>query len=270
MQGRCKLCLKDDVRLQESHFMPAGLYGYCRHPDFSPVRIGGGIVIPTDRQTLDYLLCQSCEQVLNDSGETWLVPKLARMDRAFPFYDLLTRVPPLWNEDGMTLYLASQNNEIKVNKLVHFAMGIFWKASVHPWMRARTDPWIKLGPYSDNIRKWLLGTDSFPDHIYLNVLVLKPEQAQIVFNEPYEGKRKECRRFLLHVPGISFTMSVGKVVPDETKSFCVFRHPEHPIFVSESMSVKVAELFADQFHRSRKTKAFLESKTKRNRGKSNC
>ena len=52
--------------------MPAALYAYCRAGDHRPVKVGGGIVLPTDRQTQDYLLCERCEGVLNKGGETWL------------------------------------------------------------------------------------------------------------------------------------------------------------------------------------------------------
>jgi hypothetical protein len=49
--------------------------------DQSPVRVGGGIVIPTDRQTQDYLLCKECEDTLNKGGESWIADKLATWER---------------------------------------------------------------------------------------------------------------------------------------------------------------------------------------------
>ena len=100
------MCLEKMV-LVSSHLMPAALYDYCRKGEHGPIKVGGGFVIPTDRQTQDYLLCQNCEDVLNKGGEQWIANKLATWERTFPLYDLLTKVPPEFDEDGMVVYLAA-------------------------------------------------------------------------------------------------------------------------------------------------------------------
>jgi hypothetical protein len=66
----------------------------------------------------------------------------------------------------MAVYLATQNPEIEVEKLTHFALGLFWKASVHSWRGDTTRPRIDLGPYSEEIRKWLRGQNAFPKYVY--------------------------------------------------------------------------------------------------------
>src|ERR1700730_19425780 len=66
--GKCRMCLQERV-LVKSHLMPAALYDYCRKGEHRPIKVGGGFVIPTDRQTQDYLLCEDCEDVLNTGGE---------------------------------------------------------------------------------------------------------------------------------------------------------------------------------------------------------
>src|SRR5260370_29751527 len=38
----------------------------------SPIRVGDGYVIPTDRQIKTYLLCLDCEDILSKGGETWV------------------------------------------------------------------------------------------------------------------------------------------------------------------------------------------------------
>lgn len=160
--GRCRMCLHEKT-LVRSHLMPAALYDYCRKGEHRPLKVGGGIVIPTDRQTQDYLLCDDCENILNTGGERWILGKLATWERTFPLYDLLTKFPPVFDEDGMVVYLAAQIPEIDVGKVTHFALGLFWKASVHSWRGDRTDPRIDLGPYSEAIRKWLLCHSGFPN-----------------------------------------------------------------------------------------------------------
>ena len=62
--GKCRMCLHEKT-LVRSHLMPAALYDYCRKGEHRPIKVGGGFVMPTDRQTQDYLLCEDCEDVLN-------------------------------------------------------------------------------------------------------------------------------------------------------------------------------------------------------------
>jgi hypothetical protein len=193
------MCLQQKI-LVKSHLMPAALYDYCRKGEHRPIKVGGGFVIPTDRQTQDYLLCDNCEDLLNNGGERWILSKLATWERTFPLYDLLTKIPPLFDEDGMVAYLAAQNPEIEVEKLTHFALGLFWKASVHSWKGGTTDPRIDLGPYSEEIRKWLRGQNVFPKNVYLIVVMEKPQKAQITMNDPYEGVRQGWRTHFFHVP----------------------------------------------------------------------
>jgi hypothetical protein len=145
---KCPMCLEmKDV--MSSHLIPAALYDYCRAGDERPVRIGDGVVMQTDRQVQAPLLCSSCEQVLNRGGETWANSKFARLGGNFPLYEMITAVTPV----VPNLYPTASNPLIDREKLTHFALGIFWKASVHSWRGRDKTPLIGLGPYSDSIRK---------------------------------------------------------------------------------------------------------------------
>jgi hypothetical protein len=54
--GKCKLCLLDKP-LCESHLIPESLYAHVREGEESPIRVGDGVVMPTDRHMTTYLLC---------------------------------------------------------------------------------------------------------------------------------------------------------------------------------------------------------------------
>src|SRR5262245_21493630 len=75
--GICKICLNEKELVSSHLFLPARLYEYCRVSGMSPIKIGGGIVLPTDRQLQHHLLCKVCEDVLSGNGETWVNPRLA-------------------------------------------------------------------------------------------------------------------------------------------------------------------------------------------------
>jgi hypothetical protein len=86
------------------------------------------------------LLCTDCEGVLNKGGENWMLPLFAKRDGSFGFYDLLTSMPPVAALGHTRLYFGAQNPIIDSDKIIHFAMGIFWKASVHSWRGGEKDP----------------------------------------------------------------------------------------------------------------------------------
>jgi hypothetical protein len=83
-----------------SHLIPESLYLHVTDGESSPIRVGDGVVMPTDRHIKSYLLCLDCEDILSKGSETWVCPKLAWVDRRFPLYDLLEAAggyPLRWN-----------------------------------------------------------------------------------------------------------------------------------------------------------------------------
>jgi len=140
------MCLQE-TELVRSHLIPASIYDYCRTANASPVRVGDGVVMPTDRQTQAYLLCTPCEGILNRGGETWTNTKLATVEQTFPLHDLLMNAHAAFEDANGGIYFAAGNPEFDFQSLTHFAMGIFWKASVHSWKGGEKDPRIELGPY---------------------------------------------------------------------------------------------------------------------------
>lgn len=141
--GICKMCLfrKDLVC---SHLIPAAPYEYCRADSVDPVRVGDGFVMHTTRQTQDYLLCPDCEDILNKGGESWVTSKLCTIERKFPLHELVISGPAACQDASGGLYFAADNPRIDIDKLAHFGMGIFWKASVHSWRGNTTKPMIQL------------------------------------------------------------------------------------------------------------------------------
>jgi hypothetical protein len=147
------MCL-ETTNVVSSHLHPSSLYQLFRSSeDASPIRVGDDVVMHTDRQMQDYLLCPRCEDILNKGGETWTIPKLATVEHNFPLYDILTKCPPAGQDKTWALHFTAENPEIDVEKLTHFALGIFWKASVHPWKGTEKSPMIQPWP--------LLGQNSF-------------------------------------------------------------------------------------------------------------
>ena len=264
---RCPMCLLMKPVVQ-SHLIPESLYLHVTDGKSSPIRIGDGVVMPTDRQIKSYLLCLDCEDILSKGGETWVCPKLAWVDRRFPLYDLLKAAGGyIVDADKEGLFWAASNPAIDVEKITHFAMGIFWKAGVHSWKGGNSAPMIDLGGYEEEIRLWLRGEAAFPRNVTFSFVVSRPERAQLTIGQPVEVPVRKVgrtwRHYQLHLVGAMFSINVGETISLEERMICFYREPRHPVLVSDNVTGVLERRHAEHFAESRQTKAYLRSKEKR-------
>lgn len=258
--GTCKYCLQPNLSLVESHLAPGALYKLCRAPDLEPVMVTTEVVMSSSRQLKHPLLCAECDGSLSRDGEDWVLPLLATIDGKFPFYDILQKVPPDVVDGETRGYAASRNPDIDVPKLAHFALAVFWKASVHSWSGTRTDPQIELGKYGEELRKFLRREGPFPKYMGLTVGVLPSPVKEISFCQPYRGSVAEVHNFMFSVPGISFALSVGRKIGD-AKENCFHSNPLHPIVVADiAGDIKaVFQKVAATAHKSQKLIKYMEN-----------
>lgn len=255
--GKCPGCLKRKP-LVSSHLVSRAVYDYLRTESLHPFVVSGGKVRASSDQLQAYLLCKDCEQMLNDGGEKWTVGKLCRVERSFPLYELLRQQAPVITEPDAEAFAAGTNPNINVHSLTHFALGVFWKASVYAWEIGQ----ISLGPYEAPIRTWLRGETTFPQNAALNLIVSRPSAAQIIMNPPYQTEKTPCHTYLFHVPGVLFRLSVGKQIPPEEKTLCFYSSTEHFIVVSDSVSKKILRANAEHFNESTKTRSYEKARAK--------
>ncbi len=260
--GQCRMCLNKE-ELVSSHLMPAALYRHCRTSRLEPVMVTTSVAMHTSRQTQHYLLCGRCEDALNKGGETWVLPRLATIDKRFPLYEILTSAKPEFDEQGWAMYLGANVSGFLPDKITHFAMGLFWKASIHSWKR-QGGPKIELGPDSDAIRRYLRGDAAFPSNLTLTVIVTPPSVAMISFLQPYETPKEDAwRNYVCYVPGMFVVMRVGKTISETLRRFCFAAQTGHPIWVSTDMAGKVEDVVKSAFATAHKARGLLESRRKR-------
>jgi hypothetical protein len=73
--GMCALC-RDVVPLCKSHLLPKILYKLIRPADAlhrNPVAFTQTSAVMTSRQTVEYLLCTTCENLLSAKGEKYVL-----------------------------------------------------------------------------------------------------------------------------------------------------------------------------------------------------
>jgi hypothetical protein len=208
----------------------------------------------SSREVQDYLLCSECDNLLNQNGESWLIPKLARQDGPFLLLDILEKLPPIEKKGESVAFVAADNPEIDIEKLTHFALGVFWKASVHSWSGTKKESLIDLGPYSDKLRRFLIQAGPYPDHVALVVMVPPRNKQLVAIAQPYRGRTKAFHNFIVYIPGVEFILCVGKGISAEAKMCCVYSNSAHPILVHD-VSTKILEwgrMAASTAHKSRR------------------
>ncbi len=240
--------------------MARGLYDLCRPPDGDPVFFSSQVIMSSGRQLQHPLLCEDCDGSLSRKGEGWLLPLLATIKGAFPFFDILQRVPPDVADGDSKMYATSRNPEIDTAKLTHFAMGVFWKASVHSWSGNETTRLIELGKYGESVRTFLLGQSPFPPDIVLTIGAVPPPVKTICFCYPYRGSEREYHNFLFYVPGLEFALLVGGRVPARSRQSCFATSPLHPILACDlSSTIKsVVRTATKKAHRAENIVRYLK------------
>jgi hypothetical protein len=230
--GICPMCL-ENKELRDSHLMSRGLYKLCHPLGYPPVRFSEESIFPTTKQTSEYLLCSDCEQRLGKEGETWVIPRLARPNGQFKLYDSLVKCPPELQTREITVYGTTANPEVDREKLIHFGLGYFWKASVHPWGSEHAESLIDLGSGSECLRKYLLGQEDFPQNMALVVFVMPKPVSLIGFTEPIRSVNTNCARYHCYVPGVFFNLCVGNDVREQYKHLCLVSEPFGPVILED-------------------------------------
>jgi hypothetical protein len=238
-KGKCRLCLTDNANLQNSHLTPAGVYRLLdspHSPNPNPILIATGITVATAREIRGYVLCRSCEEVLSREGENWVLPRLATRDKTSVLHDIVIATTPDLTTPNGSFYATASNPKMRTQDLTHFALGVFWKASVYDWRTgSRSTSWIDFGPYGDGMRPFLLRSGPFPANVALAVVVMPPPKTTRMLSYiPREvGRSNGAHCFGYYVPGVLFMLSVGKRVSQDTRDWCFYRNPLHPIWVQD-------------------------------------
>jgi len=131
-RGTCKLCQKEKD-LRDSHLIPAGIIRQLREPSLGnphPIVVTDKIVVQSAKPIKDYVLCHDCENLFSKKGEAWVIGHMAREGK-FLIYDALKKSKPIAADNDIAVYAGSQIPEIDVDKLVYFALSVFWRSAVH-------------------------------------------------------------------------------------------------------------------------------------------
>jgi hypothetical protein len=252
------MCLQEK-NLVSSHLIPRKVYEYCNQEGHNPIVLTGDVLMASDRQWQYPLLCIDCETILNEGGEAWCVTKLATYEKKFPLYDLVSAKSPVDSVGTTNIFFVKNMPEVKAKEIVHFGMGMFFKAAVHGWQKGMSEPRINLAPYTEPLRLWLCGEGDFPADMFLVVQMAPPDRAQIGLFPPYEAERHV---FYVYVPGLLFMLDVGPDANAAKKVLCLWNNQDRPILSSSVLLDKFTAHANERILNAKQTQSFLRAMEK--------
>jgi len=222
VNGTCRLCLAGDLPLQDSHFMPAGLYRIVSESRTAhPVLIQSGAAVLTASQARAHMLCSACERRFDKGGEEWVIENCWRDATTFPMRATLLASEPFQQETGFSAFNAKRSLGTDFEKLVYFAGSVFWRGCLTGWRFGQgTTERLVLGPYEEQLRRFLLGATPFPANILLIISASLNQDdrynRQITLPHP-AGRAAGGHRFMFVLPGLTVLAIIGGRLSDRAR-----------------------------------------------------
>jgi hypothetical protein len=244
--GKCKLCLEEGVPLRKSHFLPQATYKILRDENFhnpNPWQLTPRSAVQTSRQVWAHLLCSECEGRFDRNGENWVLKHCLRNEGRFLLKSFLDSVKPdivsEFDPRGTRIYYASKNPDIDVQALTYFAASMFWRGSIHSWSNDSVP--LRLGPFQERFRRYLMNEEAFPLHCFLWVLVREGKDTNRLTYTPLGEKKDTFWVYRFPMPGLVFLLMVGRSVPCLHRAYCFATHANHPIIVTPNVESFLVE-----------------------------
>ncbi len=252
--GRCGLC-HEMRELRESHLLPAALYRLARDPSRTnpnPVMVAGGRSIITSRQIADRFLCAECEDRFSRGGERHVVGQCARPNGDFRLRDLLARATPSCEDPPFRVYDVAALLGPATDKYLYFAASVFWRAAAHKWPHeGGPHKRFSLGAaYQEEFRLYLLGQAGFPGNGRLLVHVWSEAAVDRAVVAPCTSRVDTERRHKFCVPGITFILFLGSLVPRRHDGGALNSAQGKFMWLCPWKSDSLFRGFADQIRRS--------------------
>lgn len=231
--------------------MPKGVYKRLRGSTGSthPTRILEGRAVQTSAQTWAHLLCGDCEQRFNRLGEKWVLTHgLQQNQVTFPLLAKLLTMEPTEFDEGLDAWLLRPGKQewFEPDALAYFAVSMIWRASVSDWGQPTVYP-LKLGPYREDLRRFLLGDTAFPTRAYLSVCVRTPGPVSSLTYLPETMRQDGVTSHQFLIPGFFFILWLGGNLPEHLADGCLVAGKGHPMFVGSYLE----DTFGRRVHKLR-------------------
>jgi hypothetical protein len=245
--GNCKLCHQTKTLLK-SHYLPKGAYRVNRARELSnsnPVVLFASEAKQSQTQLKDNVLCSDCEERFNKNGENWVLANIPREYGApFPLLNALSSLTPIGVVDDLKIYAGLGTPGVDIEKLIYFAMSLFWRGAVHSWgnFKDGRPTQVSLGNYEETIRQYLLNGSRLPKDVALTILVCPNGRKLNAIFAPWATAFAKSSRYVSYLSGIGFILDFGKDLPEEFRSLCAYHSPQRVLLVSPEFEQTIREV----------------------------
>lgn len=272
--GRCELC-HATADLCDSHFLPKAAYKRARATELknpNPVVLSDGKAKQSSLQVRDYKFCRVCEKRFNDGGERWILDHIPEnYGDGFKLQDtLLNAVSPVSSGRDDLLYPQTSIPEVDMEKLVYFALSIFWRATRHwrPVEGGSPERLYLSGRHESAIRAFLLEPEKrkLPKDVVVTVAVWPYNKVYPLATPPRTDAEAEYRAYWFYYHGFIFALALGRKIPALARRCCSYHSPEKFLAVNRGLARQVKNTIAEDFKRldsSSLKSMFREIRTKR-------
>jgi hypothetical protein len=151
VHGICKLCQKQ-AKICKSHYVGRVLHRMSFTGDEPPVVMTPKLVKVSPRQLWAHMLCEACEQRLNERGEKPFLALCNGADNNFRLLNLMEVAMPIKQSPRVRVSLggllfrdfdgsfsesvvkySGRKMGIDTEALAFYALSVLWKGSVHQW-----------------------------------------------------------------------------------------------------------------------------------------
>lgn len=249
--GVCKLCQKCG-ELQNSHYLPKAAYRVNRAPQLNnphPVVLSNNELLQSSAQLSDYLLCSDCEQRFSKNGESWVLANIPRdYGEKFTVFDVLNAEVAIWEEGGNKAYAGANVKSLDMEKLVYFAVSVFWRGAVHVWessLHSRAHD-VQLFEYEEPIRKFLLGTAPLSEDVTVAVYVCPNGRKLNAMLVPWAAHLPQCSRYIFYISGLGFVLQFAHKLGPHFRESCAHHSPSKVIFVSIEFEKAIKDILREE------------------------
>ena len=231
--GTCRLCLRENQVLRDSHVLSKWKFGRARgdepHPD--PVMITNGRAFQTSKQVTEYLFCDDCEQMLG-VDENYASTITYQEDGSAPIFDHVLRQGEVAPGEPTHGYPTST---LDCESVLRFGSGVLWRGHL-----ARRIPKCSLLPeHAEAFRLYLLGHAGFPADAACPVTFIEDRAGQgspigRTFASPVTTQHAGFENHRFWVYGLLFEFVTGSGIPDEYREFCFARADPRVILLAGS------------------------------------
>ena len=220
-----------------------------------PVVMTPKLIKISPRQLWAHLLCESCEQRLNEQGEKPFLALCNDANNNFRLLNLMEVAVPVQHSSSVRVSSAGlmfrdvdgtfsesvikysgKAMGIDTEALAFYALSVLWKGSIHTWKTFEgQESTVDLGEYQEPIRRYVAGEAGFPDGVYVITTACTDRGSPGMCFAPSKVAESKFPMYSILVRGIWFHVVTTDETPAGLSDLCCVRSSERVLFKEDCL-----------------------------------